>query len=255
MDAPSALPPYAQRRLELALDCAPLAMMLSDAAMTPLHANPALERMLGYGSSELRALGPAGVLAPGDRALLARLNRELFRQLRETYQIELRYRHRDGHELWCRVDAALAPELPQFCISALEDISERKHLEARTRRLIGSYEQILNATGWGVLVVDRRATISFVNSAAAQRLGWMATDLIGQSLDQVRVARPTPQRSCDECQIVGTLHDGLARPHGRGAFRRRDGSTFLTDAALTPIVEGGIVSAVVVTFASAGAAL
>lgn len=95
--------------------------------------NPALCRIVGYTEDELRATDFQSVTHPDDleaeiACALALLRREI-----ETYQIEKRYLHKDGHVVWillsvsmiCDGDGALL-----YFIGQMEDISARKHAQA-----------------------------------------------------------------------------------------------------------------------------
>src|SRR4029077_18060111 len=56
-----------------------------------------------------------------------------------SYQIEQRYVHADGHELWALLTVSLVRDdrhRPLYLISQLQDISERKELERRLEHLV-----------------------------------------------------------------------------------------------------------------------
>ncbi len=133
-----------------------------------LDANPALGRMLGYSLQELTG-GPAsglhpgivsqpysGIGLPGDalsgnglslsalacNALLheclpdQRLLGELLRGERGWFEIEKRYRRKDGSELWGHLTVSLGRDerrQPAFLITMLADATERRQMEEHLR--------------------------------------------------------------------------------------------------------------------------
>jgi two-component system, cell cycle sensor histidine kinase and response regulator CckA len=120
-----------------------------------LEANPTLSQMLGYSPQEL-----AGSLARDffpevhpelrfeiGRELRSQLDRgnpspderllgELLRGERASFEIEKRYRRKDGSELWGHLTVSLARDArrqPAFLIAMLADATERRQEEERLR--------------------------------------------------------------------------------------------------------------------------
>lgn len=100
-----------------------------------LEGNPALAAMLGYSRGELAAMHPRE-FHPGDfqqdEALLA----ELMRDERESFQLDKRYRRKDGSYFWGHLTVSIVHDAggnPAFLIAMLEDISERKRAAEQLR--------------------------------------------------------------------------------------------------------------------------
>ena len=97
-----------------------------------LQANPALCRFLGRSEEELLTGTFQEITHPDDlqedMTLVAKmLGREI-----DTYSIEKRYRHRDGHYLWGLLTVALVRDkhgVPLHFLSQIQDIDARKHSE------------------------------------------------------------------------------------------------------------------------------
>jgi len=140
-----------------------------------LEANPALSRMLGYSREELAAThsselcveldgepggesiselgpeaGPEPVPAIGPKSGSGTLSSdrrrlgELMRGEREMFEIEKRFRRKDGSELWGHLTVSFGVSSgvsfgrdrrrqPGFLIATLADMSERKRLEEHLR--------------------------------------------------------------------------------------------------------------------------
>jgi signal transduction histidine kinase len=125
-----------------------------------LQANPALSRMLGYSREELAAThsselcaelhgelggglvparGPqnsSGTLSSENISLNKRRLGEMMRGEREMFEIEKRFRRKDGSELWGHLTVSFGHNRrrqPGFLIATLADTSERKRLQEQLR--------------------------------------------------------------------------------------------------------------------------
>src|SRR5260370_6979956 len=121
-----------------------------------LEANPALSRMLGYSQEELTGTNARELYPergrevgreisddnfPPDERLLA----DMLRGERDSFEIEKRYRRKDGSELWGHLTVSLGRDArrePAFLIAMLADATERKRvdehlLEAEKMEVIG----------------------------------------------------------------------------------------------------------------------
>jgi PAS domain S-box-containing protein len=90
--------------------------------------------MLGYTGEELNRMSFADFTHPGDRAADAELYQQMIRGERESYQIEKRYIRKDGQERWGRLSVSAmrgATRHAGFAIGMVEDITERRNLEAQ----------------------------------------------------------------------------------------------------------------------------
>jgi PAS domain S-box-containing protein len=116
-----------------------------------LEANPALSGMLGYSQQELAGTH-AGELYPEHRHEIGceigreiypdnfspdeRLLGELMRGQRGSFEIEKRYRRKDGSELWGHLTVSLGRDArrePAFLIAMLADATERRRVEEHLR--------------------------------------------------------------------------------------------------------------------------
>jgi PAS domain S-box-containing protein len=112
-----------------------------------LEANPALSGMLGYSQQELagthaRELYPEPChelgrdISPGNFSSDERWLGELMRGERGSFEIEKRYRRKDGSEFWGHLTVSLARDArrePAFLIAMLADATERKRVEEHLR--------------------------------------------------------------------------------------------------------------------------
>jgi len=126
---------------------AAIGIVLVDLTGRPVEANPAVERMLGYSRDELRGMVFTAVTHPDDVSADWALFAELVAGRRDAYQMEKRYRHKEGHIVWGNLTVSLVRDergTPEFTIGMVEDITDRKEMEANLieaqRRLVESRE-------------------------------------------------------------------------------------------------------------------
>ncbi len=111
---------------------------LLDLERRVLKANPAGLEIYGYTEDEMRSLTAAEVTHPDDWAADQALFTELVAGKRNYYQVEKRYRHRQGHWVWVRLSVTLvrdASGAPQFAISMAEDITGRRRMEEALKKV------------------------------------------------------------------------------------------------------------------------
>ena len=93
--------------------------------------NPAYQEMLGYSGEELSRMHFEEITHPDDLDIDRSEAEELASGKRKSFTVEKRYLNRDGETLWVRVTVTQALD-GSFGIGLIEDISERRHLLART---------------------------------------------------------------------------------------------------------------------------
>jgi two-component system sensor kinase FixL len=156
-----------------------IGVALVDRGGHAIESNPALQRMLGYSSDELREMMFYEFTHPEDIEPDATLFRDMLAGRSERYQIEKRYFRKSGEVMWGRLSVSLLREKedgPAFGIAILEDITESKlaeqslrESEARFRLLADSAPVLIWMSG-----TDRRCT--YFN------LPWL--QFTGRTLDQ-----------------------------------------------------------------------
>jgi PAS domain S-box-containing protein len=158
-----------EERFRATFESAAIGMALMDLNGRVIESNSAMQNMLGYGWEELRGMFFAQIIHPDDLTPDRSLYSDLAKGHRENYQMENRYLRKDGRLVWGSLTVSLVRDSngePEFAISMIENISERKQTEAelQTRVIqqavvaelgqralsnIGLYE-LMNTVAWTV---------------------------------------------------------------------------------------------------------
>jgi len=135
-------------RFKTIYESAGIGIGLIDMNGTLLESNPAFQTFLGYTEEELRSMQFLDFTHPADAPRNWMLFRELTGSQRRKFQMEKRYLRKDGSIVWGRVTATLvasAGKPPRYAILMVEDISERKAMEASLQTVNESLEQQIAA--------------------------------------------------------------------------------------------------------------
>jgi two-component system, cell cycle sensor histidine kinase and response regulator CckA len=126
-----------EERFRGAFDCSPIGMGIVGLDGRFLRVNPALCRIGGYSEDELLSLAFQDVVPEEELAFHRAQVRRLLHGELETYEREVRYRHKLGHFVWVRfaVSAIRGRDGRVFhLLGQAEDISARKAAEQRLRQ-------------------------------------------------------------------------------------------------------------------------
>ena len=133
-----------EQRFRSAFDNAPIGMALVSLEGRWLQVNQALREIVGYSEEELLAIDFQAITHPDDLAAdLGELRRLLAGEIR-SYQMEKRYIHQRGHEVWIVLSASLvrdARDQPLHFVAQIKDITPRKWAEEALRRARDELEE------------------------------------------------------------------------------------------------------------------
>ncbi|MBA4375562.1 MAG: hypothetical protein C0401_05245, partial [Anaerolinea sp.] len=94
-----------------------------------LTGNPAIFHILGYTPDEYSRLSIEAISHPDDTEKNVLLNNEMWTGQRDSFTLEKRTIHKDGHYVWGKVTSSIvrdAEGMPLFSIGMFEDITEQK---------------------------------------------------------------------------------------------------------------------------------
>ena len=108
-----------------------------------LYASPAIERMLGFTTDELRGTEVMDLIHPEQREAALKLRAELMRTPGKVSVDEARVRHKDGSYRWVELTRKNLLHEPSVraVVFNFRDITERKHADAERTRLEGRLRQ------------------------------------------------------------------------------------------------------------------
>jgi PAS domain S-box-containing protein len=149
---------------------------LSDPATTRiLSANAAFQNMLGYSEEELRTLSFLDITHENDREANRRLLTGLLEGRGPSYEMQKRYRRKDGNLIWASIQVSMIPGA-QSVMAIVEDITERKRAQEELQH---SFEQLraLTARLQGIREEERKSVAREIHDELGQALTAIKIDL------------------------------------------------------------------------------
>jgi PAS domain S-box-containing protein len=174
-----------EQRWRTAFENSAIGIMMRDLEGRYIAANSVFQNMLGYTESELCQLNFMDVTYEEDRKADLELSGEILEGKRQHYQIEKRYRRKDGALLWVRNNVALVPgmrDVAPFLFAVVEDITQRKQEESARRDSEERYRVVVETANDAVVSADERGAIQFANPATMRVFGYDPAELIGKPL-------------------------------------------------------------------------
>jgi len=163
-----------------------------------LATNHVFQVMVGYTEEELRAVNFLDLTHEDYREANWALITELVEGKRQQFQIEKKYRRKDGSSIWVSNNVSLVPgteRVPRFIMALSEDITQRKRAEDALQRSEGylAEAQKLTRTGSWAAHVHQMENLYWTNVYWSEEL----FRIFGFD------PNPTPP---SEVEIVGRLH-------------------------------------------------
>src|SRR6202030_505973 len=121
-----------------------------------LSTNHVFQAMVGYTEEELRAVSFADLTHEDYRQANWALVTELVEGKRRQFQIEKKYRRKDGSLIWVSNNVSLVPSterVPRFIMALSEDITQRKRAEQALRRseaYLAEAQRLAKTGSWAV---------------------------------------------------------------------------------------------------------
>nr|WP_306173677.1 PAS domain S-box protein [Limnobacter humi] len=123
----------AEERFRSSFEWAAIGMGILGAKGQFLQVNDALCTTLGYSQSELLSMSFTSVTHPEDVDIHKPWVREVFKHLRNSFQLEKRYIHKNGAVVWVHLSVSAVRDSADrvlYFIAHVQDITERKRQEA-----------------------------------------------------------------------------------------------------------------------------
>lgn len=144
------------------------------------------ERILGYPPEEMSLNSQHWLkrVHPEDRVKVEAEWERAFHD-NKIFELEYRFRHREGHYLWIYNRGILSGEHEghgKRFVGVCRDISERKRQEQQQRAQNRLYQEIVETANEGIWVMDTATKTTYVNPQIAMMLGYKAAEMVGRSL-------------------------------------------------------------------------
>lgn len=157
---------------------------LTDPSGRLRYVTPSVERLLGYRPEQMLGQSAFDYLAPEDRAK-AMILAERGRVDGDSYRLEARYKHTQGHYLW--IDTIVnfifdGQGNPIGSVVSGRDVSERRQAEEALREREYRLRQITNTVQDVVLLLDPKAVVQYITPSVQQVLGFGAEELTGKGI-------------------------------------------------------------------------
>lgn len=164
--------------------------------------NSALCAITGYTSEEMESLTFQAITVPEDLDADLRQMTDLLEGRISSYQMEKRYRRKDGAAIWVQLDGTLLRDedgTPVHFLAQVQDISGRKRLEQALRTERDRLQTLFDAAPSAILTVDSAGNIESANALAETVFGHPRAELEKKCIeDLVPIAQVPVHRTLRE---------------------------------------------------------
>lgn len=190
--------------------------------------NPAAQTLFGYSEEEFKDLSVEALMPSRYR------NRHVENRLAFSRDPRQRAMHerpslpalrKDGSEFI--VEISLSPLDNGMVLAAVQDVTERKNLEAALRK----FSRVIEQTASTVMITDPQGHIEYVNPRFSATTGYSVEEAIGQS---PRIFKSGYTSEEEYRQLWETITAGEDW-HGEFRNRRKDGSLYWASTIISPI--------------------
>ncbi len=151
-----------------------------------IRVNERFAQMLQYPAAELLGLSFHQITHPEDLVDDLQLVQKLARGDIEHYDMEKRYRRKDGSFFWAHLSVSYhrgSTANECYFVSVIEDIDSKKQGVFALEASVAQVQLLLDATGDAIIGISETTDITFVNHAALAQLGYQHTaQLLGLPL-------------------------------------------------------------------------
>jgi PAS domain S-box-containing protein len=170
-----------------------------------MKVNNSLCSMLGYSEQELKTKTFQDLTHPDD--LDADLNyvQQLLAGEIETFQLEKRYFHKAGHQVWGLLSVSLVRNSegqPVHFISQVQDITQRKQVELALAAERNLLRTLIDNIPDYIFVKDTQGRFLLSNIAHAQAAGLAPDELVGKTAFEVFPSEFAAQFQADDEQVL-----------------------------------------------------
>ena len=238
----------AEARFRTVFESAPVGVSLAETDGHLRETNPALQRMLGRASNEIRGMHLLEITAPDDVGQSLRFLQDVVKGDGPSIRYETRLLRKDGTPFWARITGALMkgpPPEPTLIVTLIEDVTEAKEaLEARERDA-RRFESLIAKIDDGISLIGPDGIVTWQSPSAIRIFGYSPEEAIGES--GLKYLHPD-----DLEQIRPGFADLMATPGktvvAEVRIRHRDGSWRWAEVAGTNLLHDPDLHAIVFNY-------
>jgi PAS domain S-box-containing protein len=160
-----------------------------------LHVNQRFCDMVGYSKAELQTIDWGKLTHLDDIALNQQYMDSAIRGEIDSYQLEKRYIHKDGHSVYVHLSTSCVRDAQgqvDYFIGMMLDISERKRSEQRLQQSESRFRELFAHTPVAYQSLDRNGCFLDVNEPLCRLLGYTREALIGRAVSEFWSTRLRP---------------------------------------------------------------
>ena len=233
-----------EAQLRAVFENAPVGFVVSDISANVIETNEAFAQMIGCRAEELRGRNVSDFSHPDEMPENVRLRRELLAGMRDTFQMEKRYRRTDGTYFWGRLTVAMirtSNGAPLQFVAIVEDVTGPRSIALRREAALHLFTSLIESMRDGVVVESNARAISAVNPAFMALFGipGRPDDLVG--VDCTAAAHAAAGLFEDADDFVAGIEQRIriGEP-ARDQLRFRDGRAVERDYAPIRDADGNI---------------
>ncbi len=199
--------------------------------------------MVGYSEQELSTIHFLTLVHPDDRDRNSETLRTLQSGEVSSYEIENRYVHKHGNIVNVRKFVSILPDgsgKASLLLALVTDVSMQRHALDALRQSEERIRTILKTASDAIITIDNSGIIDSVNESTEKIFGYSNTELVGQNVSMLMTQ---PFSNEHDAYIKRFLATGEPHIIGVGrevVCRRKDGSTFPADLAVSQVDHLGL---------------
>jgi diguanylate cyclase (GGDEF)-like protein/PAS domain S-box-containing protein len=202
----------------------------------PIDANPAMARMLGYGSvEEFLRLPEGAAVHPWMEPQVHALLKKKLRRDGVLHAEEFPLRRRDGSAVWVSANLRRVPAKdgePAALEGFFQDVSDRKIVEEELRSSEERYRSTFEQAGLGILHGSFEGNLLRCNTRLAEMLGYRPEEMFGRNVREFVAQTDMPRVEQSMRELIAGKRSSI---RSEGQYICKDGSTIW--AALTTSVQ------------------
>ncbi len=180
-----------ESRFRAAFEFSAIGMALVSLQGKWLKVNKRLCGMLGYSEQELLSLTFMEITHPDDIGEGLDLLQKAKNGEDQAYHIEKRYLNKNGTIVWAWVNMATVNDekgKPLYLVSQVEDITERKLVEARLKKSEEKYHSLIEHASDAIYILDLAGNFNDANESMCKMMGYYKEELL--QLNVVKLIDP-----------------------------------------------------------------